>query len=112
MTPTLLTPQRGSAPSVPVAQPNPMQNVALTLLSAELFVGYTRIFDNFLVGFHIPAAVLLMLLFASMGSGALFRGINTKSGHIMVALTAWITVTLPFSIWKSGSIPSYIGILE
>jgi O-antigen ligase len=78
--------------------------VAFWLLCLQLLIAYSRFFDMFATGYHIPAVVSVLLVLAIVASGAIPRAFRSKTTMIVVAFTVWLGVTLPFSVWKTGSI--------
>lgn len=92
--------------------PNVLQNAAAFLWFIEILILYTRFFDLAAAGLRIPAVVFIMLLITFAGSGEAFGGIFSPVGRVVLLLVGWITLTLPFSIWRSGSIPHYKALLS
>jgi O-antigen ligase len=92
-------------------QPNLLLSVATFLWMLELFILYSRIFDFTLSGLRIPAVVFVMLLLTFLASGQGFAGLFSTVGKIVLSLVGWITITLAFSIWRSGSVGAYQAFL-
>lgn len=111
MTPSVYLPNSFAA-APRSEQMNLFQKVAFSLLLAEMFIGYTRLFDQVAVGFRIPGIVLGLSIPFSVMSGALIRGFESKAGRTMLAFVAWVTVTVPLGLWRSGSLPFYGGIIQ
>src|SRR5579863_617063 len=56
-----------------IPQPGPATQVGFWLLALSLLIAYSRFFDMFATGYHIPAVVSVLLLFAILVSGAIPR---------------------------------------
>jgi Lipid A core - O-antigen ligase and related enzymes len=80
------------------------QTFALTLFLIYLFVIYSRAVDFVLTGLHIPAILFLMSMAAAFLSGAVPRALNTFTGIMIVAFLGWMCFSVPFSVWKGGSV--------
>ena len=96
----------------PVDQTNPLLKAAITFWLCEVFIMYSRLFDSIAGGLHIPFLVLCCLIVTSLTSGKLFRGLSSKIGRGMMAFLCWVSLTVVFSIWRSGSIPKYEYLLS
>lgn len=94
-------------PIPPVEQLSPLVKIAVGLLFFEIFIMFSRFFDVVASGLHIPSVIIVLLLLTSFASGSLFRGLNSPVGRISVSMLAWVSVTMVFSIWRTGSIPIY-----
>ena len=72
-----------------------------------IFILYSRFFDLVLRGFYIPKVVLSLmgLFFLLSGRPLLFA--RSTVGKIVLALSFWVSLTMIFSVWKSGSLPWY-----
>jgi O-antigen ligase len=106
------------APATPVATPKPVANGFLRPARARggagfafgyatllffLFLLYSRICDLVLPGLHIPLiASTLSCIFAVL-SGSLLTGFSEPVSKFFLGYTIWLTVTIPFSVWKGGS---------
>ena len=100
MTPTL--------PSVaPTTQMNPFVKVAMAFWLLELFLMYSRFFDSIGGGLHIPSSILACLVVTALISGRVFRGLNSNLGRILIVFLCWVPVTMVFSIWRSGTMPTF-----
>jgi len=78
---------------------------------ASIIILYSRFFDLVLRGFYIPRVVisLMLLFFAISGRPLVF--LRSGVGKIMLMFLFWVSFTLIFSVWKSGSLPFYIELL-
>ena len=85
---------------------NPALVVGWWLLALELLIAYSRFFDVILSGYHIPAAVYALLIAFLLVSGAIFRIFSSPVAWFALGFTVWVCVTLPFSVWKTGSLDS------
>ena len=92
--------------------PNVFQSAAALLWFVEVLILYSRFFDLALPGLRIPAVVFVLLLITFLGSGEVFGGIFSPIGRVVLSLVGWVTITLAFSIWKSGSVQPYEALLN
>lgn len=87
----------------PLARPKP----AFYLAIAFVFVVYARfpeILDAFIgTGLHSARILLMLSLLATLLAGTLIRVAFSKIGFCMLAFTAWMCLSIPFSIWRGGS---------
>jgi O-antigen ligase len=84
---------------------NPFQVIGFSILTAFVFVLYSRLFDVFLTSFQIPIITSVLVLAATVFSGGFAYALQHRSGKYLIAFTAWMFVTFPFSFWRGGSIP-------
>jgi O-antigen ligase len=92
--------------------PSVFWNIAFTCWLATIFILYSRFFDLVLRGFYIPKAVLSLMCLFFLVSGRPLFFVRSTVGKIMLGFVFWVTFTLIFSIWKSGSIPFYTQLLQ
>jgi O-antigen ligase len=62
-----------------------------------------RVFDVVGVGLHIPAAICGAAILVTLFSDAAM-GIMTRTGKAFAAFLVWMTVVIPFSVWKGASV--------
>jgi O-antigen ligase len=104
--PTYLQPStRAAAPAVgPLSQPvSGLATAAALLALAYLVVAYGRLAETF---FRVPYLAMItgsLGLIVSALSGSLVRAANFPSGRILLALSSWIILCIPFSVWRGGS---------
>lgn len=68
-----------------------------------LFLLYSRICDLVLPQLHIPLISSTISCIFAVVSGALMLGLSESVSKFFLAYTVWLTVTIPFSVWKGGS---------
>jgi len=110
MTPTF--PIASQAPPVNLLEDvNPAQRLALNLLLVDLVIYFSRFFDEFHGGFHLPGIVLLLMSAATFVSGRILKGLGNKATLMLVAFVFWNMVASVFSIWRSFSVPVFETLL-
>jgi O-antigen ligase len=84
------------------------RSAGFTILLLQLFIVYSRITD--LIGIYLGISSSLVLVFsvlaliAVFASGGIKPALTSTPGLLMTALTFWLIVSTPFSIWKGGSV--------
>lgn len=88
----------------PVSLMGAMQAFLLTFYLFFVFTRLPEIIGTYF-GTSVRMALLLLglLLFAAILSGGIQRALSSKPSFAMAALTGWILLTIPFSVWKGGS---------
>jgi O-antigen ligase len=99
---TPVPPSRGG--SSPVSS-NPILTVGYFLLIAYVFLAFSRVLDILVPGFRLPLAIYVSMSVATLLSGCFFRFLKTSIGRWLFVLSLWLLVTIPFSTWRSGSLP-------
>ncbi len=69
-----------------------------------LFLACSRLSDLFLNPLRLPLLSSLAALTALVLTGGLFRAFSSSAGRWLIAFTAWLIVTVPFSVWPGGSV--------
>jgi len=97
-------PSLSSLPDRPASAPPPtlFHSIAFATLIVFLLVAFSRV-NEFI---PIPYAVrvpMALCFSAAFLSGGVFRAMLSRPGIILLALTFWLCVSLPFSVWKGGS---------
>lgn len=78
---------------------------------AYLFIIHSRVFDFFgPPQLHIPFVVGSLAMLTSLLSGGFLRAFTSRLGILYVAFTCWLLFTVPFSVWKGGSVYVLTGI--
>jgi O-antigen ligase len=93
-----------------VTTTNPMGRIGTKLVLLLLFLLYSRISD--LIGFraYIVLSLSLVVIFLSILSGAVERALSSTVGKLLTAFTVWVLFTIPFSVWKGGSVQVLVGV--
>jgi hypothetical protein len=115
-TPSFMTPTRNltssaAFPNVTSAR-NPFQAIGFGILLLFLFILFSRTFDVVLSSLHIPYVVTCLVLAASIFGGGVMSVGRHKIGRYLLAFTAWMALTIPFSFWRSGSTMTFQGWLK
>jgi O-antigen ligase len=101
-------PVRQSVQPVRVAQAlQPTAGLARVAAVISLFylvIAYGRLSETFLRIPHIAALAGILGLVVTALSGGLIRAANFRSGRILIALTVWFILCIPFSSWPGGSV--------
>ncbi len=100
-----------SSATITPPQSQPFRGLAVWLLAVNLVIGYSRFFDVIASGYHIPGVLNILLIVATFLSGAFLRPFASPVGRCLLALTFWVTLSVPMGIWRSGSMPSFLTFL-
>lgn len=107
-------PPRGLRPNpnvlpAPPASVKPASQSSLPFFFAILllFTHFARPFDNFLVGFRLPAIICSVCIVVVWLFGGVKYLFSSSVGKACVCLVGWMCVSAPFSVWKGGSF-SYV----
>lgn len=79
-------------------------SVGIAFLMAFLVLNFSRIPDLLLPGLYLPFLASTLALVALVFSGGIGKPFGTLGGRFLTALTFWLIVAVPFSIWKGGSV--------
>jgi O-antigen ligase len=101
-----------SSTTITPPQSHPFRGLAVWLLAVNLVIGYSRFFDVIASGYHIPGALSILLIVATLLSGAFIKPFASPVGRYLLALTFWVALSVPMGIWRSGSIPSFLTFLD
>ena len=96
-------------PSLPVDDMAPqgattMRALGFNVLLCFLFMIFSRVFDMFLTGLHIPGLAQRLMIFVILITGSFIRVFQNKIGHYLLLLTAWMVLSVPFSVWRGGAL--------
>ncbi|MEO7652527.1 MAG: O-antigen ligase family protein [Bryobacteraceae bacterium] len=83
---------------------NPFKRFGFYAVLMLLFISYSRIFDIYLTGFHIPGIVSALVTIAVFFSGAFLAAFSSRIGVLLLSFMAWLVVCIPTSEWRSGSL--------
>lgn len=90
-------------PRILAAPASPFSSIGFLFLSAFLFFLFSRVLDFKLSGLHIPlllSSICLMLAFVS----GLQRALRTTPMRLLLGFTFWMMLSIPFSVWRGGSV--------
>jgi O-antigen ligase len=78
-----------------------------------IFLVFSRLLDVSPIWFlHIPLITLVLLVAMTLARGDLKHGFSTRLSWYFAALTAWVVVCFPFSVWRSASIGPVTGSIQ
>jgi O-antigen ligase len=112
----LLSP-KSSAPAFPAyAAPhlvtesslNISQRAGFLLVLAYLFMLGSRVQD-FVSFLHLPMIVMSFALIAVIGSGELTRVMTSRIAALLLGMTVWMGLSVPFSVWIGGAMETYLN---
>lgn len=84
-------------------QPNTAQNIGFVLLLAFMLLAISRFSDFFLSSLHLPLIASSLAMVAAVASGRIRKAMTSRMGLMLTALTLWLFLATPTSIWKGGS---------
>jgi O-antigen ligase len=87
-------------------------NLAFAFALASIFILHSRLFDVVANGWKIPRIVLSLMVVFFLLSGRPLTFLRSTTGKFLLALIAWVLVTVLTSIWRGGSIQSYYLLLQ
>jgi O-antigen ligase len=82
----------------------PFQRFGFAVLLLFLFLIYSRVFDVKFAFLHIPGISLRVILLMVLLSRAFVTALKNRIGLALLGFTMWFIVTIPFSIWRRGSL--------
>ncbi|MGE5647749.1 MAG: O-antigen ligase family protein [Acidobacteriota bacterium] len=81
----------------------PLQKVAFLALLLFLFLLHSRVFDLAFSKLHIPILTLYIAVAAALLGGGFFRAFSNRIGILLLMMTGWMMLAVPFSVWPGGS---------
>lgn len=81
-----------------------MQGMGFTVLTAFVFMIFSRIFDMHFSSLHIPGISERIMTVVLILSGTFLRPFQTVIGKRLLAFTVWMVLGVPFSVWRSNSL--------
>lgn len=94
---SLAQPDRTGATSL-----NAVQRVGFGIVAVYVFLLFSRVQD-YVSFLHLPAVMVTLALMAMVASGALLRVINSHHAKLLLAMTVWMALSIPFSVWPGGA---------
>lgn len=94
-------------PPVMVEQITPFQRIGFNFLLVFLFISFSRIFDVKFAFLHLAGLTYRVAFAMTILSGAVMVASRTRIGKAMVGFTICFGLSVPFSIWKGGSLPVF-----
>lgn len=80
-----------------------VRGLGFNVLLCFIFMMFSRVFDMFLTGFHIPGIAQRVMIFVIIVSGSFTRAFQNRIGRYVLCFTVWMVLSLPFSVWKGGT---------
>jgi O-antigen ligase len=85
----------------------PFQRFGYVFLLIFIFLVFSRIFDVKLTGLHITGASYRIMFVMAILSGAFRIALSNNIGRAMLGFTICFGISVPFSIWRGGSLPIF-----
>ena len=92
---------------VRIEETTPFQRLGFTFLLVFLFLAFSRIFDVKFSGLHITGASYRIMFAMAILSGAFKIALSSNIGRAMLGFTICFGISVPFSIWRGGSLPIF-----
>lgn len=90
----------------------PGSGVGFALLLAFLFATHSRLFDFIVPPFRLIALLGGAAALVALITGSLFRAIRHPVTLCLLAFTVWAAISIPFSVWRAGSLDTLMGWLR
>jgi hypothetical protein len=84
------------------------QRLGYVVMVGYLFLIFSRIFDVKFGFLHIPGIAYRVFLVMMLLSRAFLPALRHPIGKAMYFLTFWFFLSIPFSMWKGGSLPVFM----
>src|SRR4051794_1630609 len=84
------------------------QQFGFKFLLIFLFLAFSRVFDVKFSGLHITGFSYRIVFAMAILSRGFLVALNTKIGRALLGFTFCFGASVPFSIWKGGSMPVFI----
>jgi len=98
----------------PPVEPSPLRKVAFGTLALFLFATYGFLAEiiSTLASSRLPIAKVI-IGFTCVGllvsGAALIRTLTSLLGRLMLLYTAWLMMTVPLAIWRTGALDAFLG---
>ena len=93
------------------AQGNAFSSIGVGLFIIYVFLFFSRIPENF-PSLHATMILEIALLAIALLSNSLFSAVINRVGIPLLALSACLALSIPFSVWRGGSASSYVDWLK
>jgi hypothetical protein len=93
-----------TAPSLREPYISPLQKLAFLSLLLFLFLLHSRVLDLTFSFLHIPVISLYTAVTAAFLGGGFFRAFTNRIGMLLLMLSSWMVLCVPFSVWPGGSV--------
>jgi O-antigen ligase len=88
-------------------QASPFERFGFNVLLVFLFLAFSRIFDVRFGTLHITGISYRVILAMVLLSRGFITALKTPIGKALTGLTVCMAASLPFSVWRGGSIPFF-----
>lgn len=92
-----------SLPSTSAVTPTIFHSLGFWSLLAFLLIAFSRVNEFIPIPYAVKTPMLVCLAMGFLTTG-LFRAMASRPGILMLALTFWMCVCTPFSVWRGGSV--------
>ena len=82
---------------------SPLQRLAFLSLLLYLFLLHSRVLDLTLPSLHIPVISLYAAVAAAFLGGSAISAFSNRIGAMILLLTCWMMLCIPFSVWPGGA---------
>jgi len=79
-----------------------MERLGYWVFVVLVFVRYSRIIEQYWY-LHIPMMLLLFATAVAVAKGSIFRVFSHRLGHVFLAMSFFMLLSVPFSVWPGGS---------
>lgn len=79
-----------------------MERLGYWVFVVLIFVRYSRIVEQYYY-LHIPMMLLLFATAVAVAKGSIFRVFSHRLGHVFLAMSFFMLLSVPFSVWPGGS---------
>lgn len=90
-----------------IDETTPFQRLGFNFLLLFIFLAFSRIFDVKFAFLHITGIAYRVTFAMVILSGAFRLALNNKIGRAMLGFTICFALSVPFSIWRGGSLPVF-----
>ncbi|MDX2153913.1 MAG: O-antigen ligase family protein [Bryobacteraceae bacterium] len=90
---------------------NTGQSLALRIFLVYLFILFARPTDFVLTGLRLPAIFFLLTIVLTLLVGGVQRAINHRVALFFGAFLFWMTIAVPTSVYRGGSVATLINTL-
>jgi O-antigen ligase len=98
-----LAPYTSAPGAVPMDETSPFQRLGFNVLLVFLFLAFSRIFDVKFGGLHITGIAYRIVLAMVLLSRGFQVALKSNVGKALLGLTLFMGLSVPFSVWRTGS---------
>src|ERR1017187_5011973 len=89
--------------AAPVDESSPFQRFGFNVLLVFIFLAFSRIFDVKFGALHITGISYRVAFAMVLLSRGFQIALKSNIGKALLGFTVWFGLSVPFSIWRSGS---------